>query len=501
MTKQSEAYLDIDSPAYQSPAYRSQLNALNMVSDCYAGQEAIKRGGQKYLPKDEGESLKAYRARQARSRYFNAYRRTIMGLVGMVFRKIPILQSDVPQQIRVQMENVDMMRSSMTVFLKEAFKWAVAEGHCAILVDMPQSVTATNPAATLADEQGLRPYWALYRKRQIINWRFEDNRLVQVTLNETVQRPDGKYGEKSVERYRVLRPGSWELFEVGEDGKPNRKSGGDTKTAEGKLLDEIPLVIIPGDRDTHMTSNPPLIDLAYENIGLYQLQSDLTNILHFANVLVLWEEDGSQVDLDGLMVAGRLTEAPGKKPERVLSPNTIQHVGHGGSLNVLEHKGTAIGSAQDERAAIRKNLAVLGLSMLADEPQVSSTAAENILEYEAETSELAGMAGSLEDGAELALEFQARFQGLGADGGSIKVNREFTRWRIDGRVIAGLAILIEKKGMSLETMWSFLQNGELPPDFQAKEELMRLLKEGTVLGSLAIPGLGSGSGTGSGAVQ
>jgi hypothetical protein len=497
----SQSYLDVDSPAYQSPAYRAQLVALKIVNDCFEGTEAIKRGGRNYLPQEERETAKSYRIRLARSTFWNAYRRTVMGLVGMVFRKGPILGADVPKELKAQMENVDMMRSRMDVFAKEVFKWAVADGHCAILVDMPPAIvpTKTSTAAddhpALAARQGRRPEWSLYRKAQIRNWRFEGSKLVQVTLAEDAMRSEGKYGEKCVERFRVLTPGAWELFELDSDNKSSRVGGGQTS------LTEIPLAIVAASKDCHMTSVPPLLDLAYENLRHYRLQSDLDHILHVVNVPIMVEEEGEQESIEGQQAAGKLTEIPGQKSERVISPNTIYRVGKGGSLKFVEHSGTAIGKAQEEIKTTKGNMATLGLSLLANAPEVSSTATENVLEYEAETSELAGMAGSLEDGLELSLDFQAQYQQVGADGGSVKINRDFTRWKIDGRMIAGLAMLVQggadgKKGLSLETMWSILQQGDLlAPDFDSKAELTRLLAEAAILGA------GSGSGDGRGAVQ
>jgi uncharacterized protein DUF4055 len=492
----SAAYLDIDSPAYQSPAYRAQLGALKIVNDCFEGTPAIKGGGRNYLPQEEQERLKSYRVRLARSTFWNAYRRTVMGLVGMVFRKSPILEADVPAVIKKQMENVDMMRSRMDVFAKEVFKWSVAEGHCGILVDMPPKVvkpeaTYADDSPVFADRNGMRPYWSLYRKAQVINWRLKANKLVQLTLAEDSSTSEGKYGEKPIQRFRVLRPGQWELFELGSDGKVGTVSAGDSS------LKEIPFSIISANKDSHMTSIPPLLDLAYENLRHYRLQSDLDHILHVLNVPILVEEEGEQEGLEGQLAGGKLTELPGQKSERVISPNTIYRVGKGGSLKFVEHQGHATGELRKEIETTKGNLATLGLSLLANAPEVSSTATENVLEYEAETSELAGMAGSLEDGLELALSFQAQYQEIGEDGGSVKVNRDFTRWKIDGPMIGGLAMLVQNKGLSLETMWSVLQQGDLlAVDFDAKAELARLLSEAAFLGARA-----GRAGAGSGAIQ
>jgi hypothetical protein len=102
-------------------------------------------------------------------------------------------------------------------------------GHAFIYTDMPPKLPA---GATLADERaaGRMPYWVSYTAKQALNWRSKPETraitlsngatvgvptgrriLQQITFEECSYEPDGDYGEKEVKRYRVLRPGSWEL--------------------------------------------------------------------------------------------------------------------------------------------------------------------------------------------------------------------------------------------------------------------------------------------------
>src|SRR5215467_9940170 len=157
-----------DSPAYQCADYMTQLADWQIVNDVLKGTRQLRRiqtGYQSpdstaYLPQEPAESPKAYQNRLRKSVFWNAYKRTIQGLTGMVFRKNPQLAEDVPQRIKLLTEDIDLEGSHFDTFSKEVFKAALNDGHTFILVDMPQSVTSRNPAATLADERqaGLRPY-------------------------------------------------------------------------------------------------------------------------------------------------------------------------------------------------------------------------------------------------------------------------------------------------------------------------------------------------------
>jgi len=477
---------DINSPAYESPGYRAQLGELQVVQDCFDGINSVPgsylslwQGARIYLPKEERESDLAYSIRLRRSTFWNAYRRTITGLVGMAFRKSPVLQSDVPPLIKSQMENVDLMGSHLDVFAKEIFQWSF-EGHAAILVDMPKSITASNPKATLADERaaGIRPYWSLVRKGQIVNAIAEQVggsvRLAQVTIKEQIGARDGKYGSECITQYRVLYRGGWELWRSVE-GKPP------ILVDEGKStgVTEIPLVLLPMRSTGFCLSRPVLLDLAFENLRHFRLQSDLDHILHVINVPILCEILGDNSnDLEQLTAGGKLTDLPGMKPERVISPNSVYLISHGGDLKFVEHQGNAIDKAQAEIKTARGNAATLGLSMLLEQaPTVASTATQNVLGWESETSELAGMIRTEEDAVEKALEFQAEYLQLDT-GGKVKFSRELTRMRLDGQFVGGLSMMVKDGGLSLETMWSVLELGSLlPADFDSEKEKQRLLKE------------------------
>ena len=90
-------------------------------------------------------------------------------------------------------------------------------------------------------------------------------KLDLIVFKECSQVPDGEYGEKEVIRYRVLRPGSWELYrEVkGQDSKVEFVLEGAGSTS----LPEIPVAVVYRRKLSILTSQPPLLDLAMTNIS------------------------------------------------------------------------------------------------------------------------------------------------------------------------------------------------------------------------------------------
>ncbi|HVI70735.1 MAG TPA: hypothetical protein VM656_04525, partial [Pyrinomonadaceae bacterium] len=290
-------------PDYCCAAYEDMKHAWQILEDTTGGTLKLREKGVEYLPKEPAEQPDPYNYRLRRAVFFNAVDLTLGGLVGMVFRNDPKLAENVPEVIRGreaegegesvegQWENIDNAGTHGTVFCKELFTDAMRDGHAAILVDMPPALPEGSSAA---DEKaaGRRPYWVSYCADQIINWRTDvingQTKLTLVVFKEETKEPDGDYGEKKVTRYRVLRPGSWELFieTKGENGEKRivpdpDNPGGPTS------LDEIPVAIVYARKKGILCSQPPLIDLALTNISHFQKYSDFSIYIHIASRPIL----------------------------------------------------------------------------------------------------------------------------------------------------------------------------------------------------------------------
>lgn len=468
-----------DNPSYQCPAYVAMSPDWELMNDAFIGTRAIRAKGEKYLPKSPAEHKDDYAARLAQAVFWNATKRTGEGLTGMVTRKPPVFADDVPPQIKEDAENIDNAGSHFDVFTKRTFKTALIDGHGFILVDMPPPVTAEKENATAADEIGRRPYWVHVRADQVVNWTtgVEEGKtvLTQVTIKECVTEKTGRWTEREIVQYRVLNRGAWEIWRKAKDIDVNATvdeyvlyQSGKTLGANGQPLDVIPLAPIYCNQTGYFTSQPPLLDLVWENGRHYRLQSDLDNILHVANVPIGW-------------IKGRIIkhDAQGNEIPPKIGPNTWLDLGTDTNAGVgySEHNGSAIGAAQEEIEKSRGNMAALGLLLLSQKPTVAQTATESLQEGEAESSELAGMVRGLEDGVELALSFHAMFRGL-PSGGSVAFNKDFTKVKLDAAMVQVLANMVAVGDMELEQLYWVLEQGEIfAPDFNAKESIKRLKAE------------------------
>jgi hypothetical protein len=468
-----------NSPDYPCGAAAAQIADLMIVRDISGGTRHLRQcsNANQYLPPEPKEQPAAYAIRKSRAVLFNAYERALHGLVGMVFRNEPELSEDVPEvmsgvkgvkadpdkgvaakpKVEGQLENCDLAGTHWTVFAKELFTDAF-EGHAFLYVDMPPKLA---DGATLADERASnrRPYFVKYKKDQALNWRQDERgKLTQITFEECRMEPDGEYGEREVKRYRVLRPGSWQLYRKVKD--ENQKESV-VLESEGKTsLKEIPVSVCYTKKIKPLVSRPALLDLANINLLHYAEGSDYRTYLHIASRPILWFRGRDK----------------NKKIEPI-GPYTFFDVdGEKGNVDFAETTGAALDAARNDLKDLEEHMAILGLSMLKEQaPQ--KTATEERGDQVRELSELATAAQSLHDCLEAALGFWAQYLGL-PSGGSVVLgvsdeDLTFTEQQITAYANLAGSVLSKKTVREI-----LKERGALPESYSEQEEMKRLEAEG-----------------------
>lgn len=447
------AITDDNNPAVECQSYVDQRADLTIVNDCYQGTSAITGKGEEYLVRYGAEDSLDYQARLKSSKFWNAFRRTVHGLVGLIFRKNPVIGEDVPAEIIAHLEDIDLQGMHFDVFAKERCNKGLTDGHSFVLVDMRQSVLADDPTANLATEKAanLRPYWVAVDKVQVIGWNVEKvsgvDTLTQVVIWEAISEKVGRFKQEVVHQFRVLTPGAWEIY------RQDEKKENWTLFDEGVTsLDYIPLVPFYAQQTGFFCSTPPLLDVAHENLRHYRLQSSLDRVMDLCNVPTP-------------VCKGRAdTSAP------LIVGNGVIDVPTDGDAFFLEPKGNAIATTQAEIDRCKANIASLGLLLLSSQPKVTKTATETTVEHTAETAELSAIARNLQDCIERCLMIHADYMGL-ESGGSVKVNQKFASLGVDPQKIQAWSMQVEKGQLTYETLWQMLVNAEeLPDDFDAEKE-------------------------------
>lgn len=468
-------------PGYHCAAYNQMKPGWDVVQDVAKGTLHLREKGDIYLPKEPAEQPQDWDYRRKRAVFFNAFERTLHGLVGMVFRKEPQLGEDVPVVIRGQegeenqakteglAENIDNAGSHWTVFAKESFTEAMRDGHSFILVDMPPKL---KEGSTLADEKnaGRRPYWVSYTADQAVNWRVEviggKTVLTQITFRECTYEADGDFGEREVVRYRVLNPGKWTLYVETKDGQ-GETTGIDIEGSGETSLNEIPLCVIYSRKTGFLTSRPPLLDMGLINICHWQKYNDYSLYLHICGRPILWFR-GRQVP-----AAPQIGQV---QNVQAIGPYTFFDVdAQNGQVAFAETSGNALGAAREDIKDLEGQMATMGMSIIASKQQQQpNTATEEKRNHVQEESDLATAARSLKDALELALGFTAQYLGQ-PSGGSVELGATIEELTLDPQEMQAYSGMEQNGQITLETLWAVMERaGKLPEDFNPAEERKKL---------------------------
>lgn len=446
-----------DLPSTLSKAASAMVADVALVRDCWAGNAELHRKGRAYLPQAPGEDPANYAIRLQRAVYFNVFRNTVSGLVGYVFRDDPELGDDVPPAIVGQWENIDNAGTHGDVFLRERMTDAMAAGHGAIFVEHP--ATGGQQSAGQEARGEIRPYWIPILKENILSWRttveYGKTILTQLVLYECHWVDDGDFGQREQKRYRVLyrtRAGAtitvgFRLLEITEAKAVVEVDAGLYPTQQ-----EIPVAEIrtSGSRGL-FESDPPFLDLAYLNLAHYRQWSDYDTGIYATNCPI-WTEMGVEPGPDGVV------------PPIVLGPFSYRRfTDPNAKAGYQSHDGAALGATKQSLDDLKNDMAALGIAALASQKRVAETATAKQLDKGASDSALAVNARALQDAAERALDFHARYLGLD-DGGSIEINREYGENRMDPAEMMAWVALAKDLGVPLMFVLERLQDGGRIPE-------------------------------------
>lgn len=461
-------------------AINSPINELSVSSQHWAMTEALMAGtaamrgaGQRFLPKFPAEEEAGWEARCKTATLFPAFRRTVTVMGGKPFSKPLTLSKEAPGLMVEWAENIDLEGTSLHVFARERFVESLAHGICGILIEAPKAPPTGARPRTVADEKAakMRPYFVRINHGQLLGWRTGrlangSTGLTQLRYKDDVMEDVGDYGQRLVERVRVLRPGSWEIWKrVKANDLKDDWVLDDSGTTE---LDYIPFVPIYGRRVGFMVGISPLLDVAYLNVKHWQSQSDQDTILHMARVPILLQQGGDP------------------KTKITIGSSSAVQVPVGGDLKWVEHSGKAIEAGQNSINALEGQMIQSGAELLVKKPG-TRTATESGGDLEANKSELQALAEDLEDALDRALEIMAEMGGQ-PNTASAQVFKDFGVFSL-GEASGTLVMAMQQGGIiSKQTAINEMKRrGELAPEIDPEEELEAVEEEGPALGEIEEP--------------
>ena len=490
MPSKKEPQVDTPSMAHNTMSVRwSKINSL------LGGTEAMRAAGELFLPRHQEEDFQNWQNRLERSVLTNVFKRTLRSLSGRPFTE-QVRLAEVPDELdRGEFsDDVDKQGNNIDIFAHNAFREGLAKGFTGILVDFP-AVTQLNDDGsqrTMADEirDGVSPYFIHIHPENIIA-AFSTvvggiEMLTHVRIREDAIERDGQFGEKVVERIRVLEPGIWQLW---EKVKVNARKEEWQIVASGETsLPFIPLVIFYTEREGLMLADPPLIDIANLNLAHWQSSSDQRHVLTVARFPIL--ASSGVVDL-GITVIG--------PNEHLNTPDTQ------GRFYYVEHSGAAIEAGRQDLEDLKEEMVILAMEPLLRKSG-NVTATQRAIDAAEGHSELEKLALQFSEALTLAYRMAAMWLQIDwPEDAKVGVFTEFGPSNQESKDIDQLIKMRQQKDISRETFYEELKRRNfLDIEFNFAEEERRLEEEAESnvnmlagFPQLAVDNDGGGDGEGS----
>lgn len=457
---------DVSTPC---SAYMECAEDWGLPRALMGGTKEMRKRTVDYLPLEPKESIQAYNNRLNRTTLYNAFGRAVRTLTGKLYTAPVNVDEDTPAQISDLFEDIDRQGRDLTRFMWDLTQDAMQTGVAHILVDYPPRPEGVT---TQGQEKAanLRPYWVHIKAENLIGWRFAKvdgvPQLSQIRIRECAIEADGEWGEKSVERIRVLGIGTYEVYE-------KRDQNGKTEWVQIEsginTLKQIPLATVYTNRKEQLTGTPVLEDLARLNVAHWQSSSDQRAILHIARVPLLF-------------ATGLEEEEPGKVQE--ISASRMFKGPTGATLAYVEHTGKAIEAGQKDLDVMENQMAILAMEPMLQKQTGHSTATGKAIDTAEAHSLLQIIAKGIEDSIEQAMQFTGAWLNIQPKQcGGVEIECDFNLLSKDatdivelGKANAGGKISDRAYAVELQ------RRGTLSEDFDFDKDQVELATQAPALG-------------------
>ena len=416
-----------DTPDFITPQHSNFLNTVNMNKNFYDDYVTD------YLIRWTKEDNQKFNWRKDVTYFLNFVEPTVTGLVNILYRK-PLKLKNTPK------EGVTSDNRDLSEFMRQVTTNAIRDG----LTVITQNSNQTNG------------YLENYEANQIINYRLNNNQLVQITFRDTYSKYSGNFQQLEIERFKVIRLGGGEIWE-------RDSSLGNLKLTESweNNLDFLPVTILYlGNYIKPFDCKSAIQKIVNLNNSHYNLKSGVMNICHIASNPVP-------------IIFGDL-----KNDNVVIGVNEplIFEDKESGDFQWREVTGNSVKVSTDEIKQIEEYIYKQSFSILKEEPYQTATQAR--IENNKGKGILNGFSKSIEVATINSLENLDLVMGRKKESYDVLINKDFDDILIDSVAIANMINLQKNGQISLETLWDMLARGEiLNENFDSRLEKERIESE------------------------
>jgi hypothetical protein len=381
------------------PDYLARESIIRTCRDVVdGGEDKIKRRGELYLPRLSEQDDAEYAAYVNRAMFFNASRRTVTGLTGMIMMKDPLIKpdnynfGDFGFYDKKETERINR-------FIEMVLREIITVKSMGILLDLP-----------LAEEteeaiERIEPYLSCYTTENVINWFTNDKGdYTRVILREEYEiESEDKFEHIFDIQFRELYlEDFWDkdtetTFTIYQQQIWREKKVDDKSQKEpqfykwgppimpfinGKPLEKIPFYLIEDADAISSSNNPPIYDVVKVNLSHYRSSADLEHGRHLTALPTPW-------------VAGFEI----KRGEKLRIGSAVAWIADDptAKAGMLEYTGAGLGALEKALEQKEKLMAVLGARLLEIDKKAAEAAESQKMRRSGETSILAAMAGKISE--------------------------------------------------------------------------------------------------------
>jgi hypothetical protein len=476
-------------PDIPHPAYERMRPRWEKCRALMGGTEALRAGGETYLPTIPNESTAVHDYRLNLVALFNGFARTVKACAGLINQKEPALSEDMPQRLVDMWENVDRAGTHGAELTKQLTIDGMVDGFGGIFVDYPRlddptidrsnASAAALPGAQLdgADEAALKlgPYFIKVKADDVIKAIYQVvngvRTLTLLVLRETSDVRVGPFGIETVLRYRVytdtkgrVEYSLWERL-ARTQAIPVQK----TQPAVITNVKAIPWAPFrAGDIIDQNETRPPLNDLADTSIWHFQKSTNIDYLENRALVPTIVRL-GAPQDKDGNYPP--ITIGPENSIEvPLMNPMPAQ------PIYWLTPTVDVLTPSNQTLDRIEKQMGALGLAFLTPDLRRAETAAAKRIDASTQNASILSVARALQDCLETAFMFAGQY--INEPAGSVTINTDFEEVVMDPTMIAQMLAARQSGNLSLDTFLYLLEKGKVLEDgFDIDAEKQRILTE------------------------
>ncbi len=365
------------------------------------GTQGMRAAGETFLFKHTLETTDSYKTRLKSSTLLNIFSKTSSFLSGQVFQRDVTFSEETNESFIDWSKSIDSAGNKLDVFAKRSFYTGIGKGASHILIDLPPK----NPdVLTKADQDaaGIRPYFKNIRPEDVLGCIIdEDGFLIQVRIQETVTKRVGDFSTITIGRVRVLEPGYWRIYEETDKGEY-------TLIEEGEFsIPIIPFVsFIPGEEDSIISGQTPMIDLAELNAKHWRTSSSQDNYLQYCRFPLYFGRKLGDLEV---LPMGR---------------SMINSDDDNADLKTVEMTGASIQAGAFDIKETEAQMALYGLQQLVPRSG-NMTATEKMITSAESNSSLGTWAIEFEGFLQAAFEIAGIFMGIEFPEYGVQVNKEY----------------------------------------------------------------------------